>query len=88
VKLNPLLQWQRAAFNKKTLFAIKLDLNLRKALVKCYTWSTLLATKNRNVNWIAHILRKNCPLKHVIEGKIPKYRSDAKTRKKTQSATG
>jgi hypothetical protein len=29
-----------AAFNKKkTLFTSKLDLNLRKKLVKCYTWS-------------------------------------------------
>jgi hypothetical protein len=25
--------------------------------------------KRRNANWIAHILRKNCLLKHVIEGK-------------------
>jgi len=30
----------RAAFNKKkTLFTSKLDLNLRKKLVKCYIWS-------------------------------------------------
>jgi hypothetical protein len=30
----------KAAFNKKkTLFASKLDLNLRKKLVKCYIWS-------------------------------------------------
>jgi hypothetical protein len=29
-----------AAFNKKTLFTSKLDLNLRKKLVKCYIWST------------------------------------------------
>ena len=29
----------KAAFNKKTLFASKLDLNLRKTLVKCYIWS-------------------------------------------------
>ena len=56
VKLNPLLQWQKSAFNKKTLFAIILDLNLRKKLVKSYTWSTLHATKNRKVNWIGHIL--------------------------------
>jgi len=88
VKLNPLLPWQRAAFNKKTLFAIKLDLNLRKELVKCYTWITVHATKSRKVNWITHILRKNCPLKHVTEGKIHKYRSDGKTRRRTPSATG
>ena len=28
----------KAAFNKKTLFTSKLDLNLRKKLVKCYIW--------------------------------------------------
>jgi hypothetical protein len=31
----------KAAFNrKKTLFDSKLDLNLRKELVKCYIWNT------------------------------------------------
>jgi hypothetical protein len=31
----------KLAFNmKKTLFTSKLDLNLRKKLVKCYIWST------------------------------------------------
>jgi len=30
----------KAAFNKKkTLFTSKLDLNLRKKLIKCYIWS-------------------------------------------------
>jgi hypothetical protein len=33
----------KAAFNKKkTLFTNKLDLNLRKKLVKCYNWSIAL----------------------------------------------
>ena len=33
----------KAAFNKKkTLFTSKLDLNLRKKLVKCYFWSMAL----------------------------------------------
>jgi len=33
----------KAAFNKKkTLFKSKLDLNLRKELVKCYIWSMAL----------------------------------------------
>ena len=33
----------KAAFNKKkTLFTSKLDLNLRKKLVKCYIWSMAL----------------------------------------------
>jgi hypothetical protein len=26
--------------------------------------------KNRKANWISHILRRNCFLKHVIEGKL------------------
>jgi hypothetical protein len=26
--------------------------------------------KSRNANWIGHILRRNCLLKHIIEGKI------------------
>ena len=28
--------------------------------------------KRRKANWIGHILRRNCLLKHVIEGKIKK----------------
>jgi hypothetical protein len=33
----------KAAFNeKKALFTSKLDLNLRKKLVKCYIWSIAL----------------------------------------------
>jgi len=30
----------------------------------------LLTLKRRNANWIGHIWRRNCLLKHVIEGKI------------------
>jgi hypothetical protein len=29
----------KAVCNKKTLFTSKMDLNLGKKLVKCYTWS-------------------------------------------------
>jgi hypothetical protein len=32
----------KAAFNKKTLFTDKLDLNLRRKLVKCYIWNIAL----------------------------------------------
>jgi len=114
----------KAAFNKKkTLFTNKLNLNLRKKLVKCYIWSMVLygaetwtlrtanqkyldsfemwcwrrmekiswtdhvrneevllrvneqrnivhAISKRKANWIGHILRRNCLLKQVIEGKI------------------
>jgi hypothetical protein len=31
---------------------------------------TLRAITRKNANWIGHILRKNCLLKHVIEGKM------------------
>jgi hypothetical protein len=30
----------------------------------------LHAMKRRKANWIGHILRRNCLLKHVIEGKL------------------
>ena len=114
----------KAAFNKKkNLFTSKLDLNLRKKLVKCYVWSMALygaetwalrATdqkrlenfemwcwrrmekvsstdhvrneevlltvneqrnilheiRKRKANCIGHILRINCLLQQVIEGKI------------------
>jgi hypothetical protein len=33
----------KVAFNKKIIFTSKLDLNLRKKLVKCYTWSITLS---------------------------------------------
>jgi hypothetical protein len=113
----------KAAFSKKkTPFSSKLDLNLRKKLVKCYIWSIALCgaetwtlfldqkylesfemwcwrrmekiswtdrvrneavlhrvkeernivhtIKRRKANWIRHILRRNCLLKHVLEGKL------------------
>ncbi|PNF17737.1 hypothetical protein B7P43_G07070 [Cryptotermes secundus] len=114
----------KAAFSKKkNLFTSKLDLNLRKKLVKYYIWSMALygaetwtlravdqkhldsfemwcwrrmkkiswtdyvrneevlfrVSEQRNIlhqirklkaNWIGHILRSNCLLKEVIEGKI------------------
>jgi hypothetical protein len=43
--------------------------------------------KRRKTNWIGHILRRNCLLKHVIEGKVKK-RSEGTTRKKTYAAIG
>jgi hypothetical protein len=44
----------------------------------------LHAIRKRKANWIGHILRRNCLLKQVIEGKIKGGdRSDKKIRKKT-----
>jgi hypothetical protein len=37
-----------------------------------------------NANWFGHIMRRNCLLRQVIEGKIKRRdRSDRKTRKET-----
>jgi hypothetical protein len=124
----------KAAFNKKTLFTSKLDLELRKKLVKCYIWSIALygvetwtlqkldqkylesfemccwrrmekkswtdrvtneavlhrVKEERNIlhtirrrkdNWIGHILRRNCLLSHIIEGKIIGARRRGRRRK-------
>jgi len=30
----------------------------------------LRTIKRRKTNWVGHILRRNCPLNHVIEGRI------------------
>ena len=38
--------------------------------------------RKRKAKWIGHILRRNCLLQQVIEGKIGADRSDKKTRKK------
>jgi hypothetical protein len=43
--------------------------------------------KRRKANWIGHILRRNCILKHVIEGKLEGRICDGKTRKKALAAT-
>ena len=43
----------------------------------------LHAVRKRKANWIGHILRRNCLLEQVIEGKIKGDGSDKKARKKT-----
>jgi hypothetical protein len=44
---------------------------------------TLHATEGRKTNWIAKILRRNCLLEHVTEGKIE---GEEKKKKGTQAA--
>jgi hypothetical protein len=44
--------------NKEVLHRVKEERNI------------LHTTKRRKANWIGHILRRNCLLKHVIEGKL------------------
>jgi hypothetical protein len=44
--------------NEKVLHRVKEERNILRTM------------KRRNTNWIGHILRVNCLLKHAIEGKI------------------
>jgi hypothetical protein len=44
--------------NEEVLHRVKEDKNIVHAI------------KRRKANWIGHILRRNCLLKHVIEGKL------------------
>ena len=40
--MNSRISMTKVAFNKNTLFIRKLDGNIRKTLVNCYTWSIIL----------------------------------------------
>jgi hypothetical protein len=52
------MSWTDSVRNEEVLRGVKEERN------------TLHKIKRRNDNWIGHILRRNCLLKHVIEGKI------------------
>ena len=41
---------------------------------------SIYTIKWRKANWIGHILRRNCLLKHVIEGKIKELRRQRRIR--------
>jgi len=51
-------QLDRTVINEEILQAVKVEGNIVHAI------------KLRNDNWIGHVLRRNCLLKHVFEGKI------------------
>jgi hypothetical protein len=54
-KVKSKIAMAKAAFNtKKTLFASKLNLNLRKKLVKCYLWSIAFYHAEIWTLWKAH----------------------------------
>jgi hypothetical protein len=42
----------------------------KKVLQRVKEERNIVHTTKRKANWIGHILRRNCLLKHVIEGKI------------------
>jgi hypothetical protein len=63
--------WTDGVRNEEVLHSVKEARNI------------LHTTKRRKANWIGHILRRNCLLKHVIEGKLEgEDRRDGKTRNK------
>jgi hypothetical protein len=52
------ISWTDRVKNEGVLQSVKEERNI------------LHTVKLRKANWIGHILRKNCLLKHVIEGKV------------------
>jgi hypothetical protein len=41
-----------------------------KVLLRVSEQRNILHTIKRKANWIGYILRRNCLLKHIVEGKI------------------
>jgi hypothetical protein len=69
--------WTDRVRNEEVLQRVKEERNILQTI------------KRRNANWIGHILRRNCLLKRVTEGKLRGTdRNDWKTRKKAEAATG
>jgi hypothetical protein len=52
------ISWTNHARNEEVLFRVKEQRNILHEILK------------RKANWIGHILRRNCLLQPVIEGKI------------------
>jgi len=44
--------------------------SVRNEVLRKVEDTNILQAIKREANWIGHILRRNCLLKHVIEGKI------------------
>jgi hypothetical protein len=66
------ISWTDRVRNEEVLFRVKEERNIIHTI------------KRRKVNWIGHILIRNCLLKRVIEGKIQRGDScGGKTGKKT-----
>jgi hypothetical protein len=65
------ISWTDHVRNEEVLLIVK---NQRNILHEIRKWKA---------NWFGHILRRNCLLPQVIEGKIKGDRSKRKTRKKT-----
>ena len=55
------ISWTDSVRNEEVLHRVKEERNI------------LLAMKRRKPDWIGHILRRDCLLKHTIEGQIERY---------------
>ena len=72
-----MISWTEHVRNEEVLLRVKEQRNILHEISK------------RKANWIGHILHRNCLLQRIIKGKIEgRDRSERKTRKKTQEATG
>ena len=65
------ISWSDRVGNQEVLHSVKEQRNI------------LHTVKRWKAKWIGHVLRSNCLLNRVIEGKIQERMSDAKTGKKT-----
>jgi hypothetical protein len=52
------ISWTDRVRNEEVLHRVKEERNILHTIIR------------RKANWIGHILRRNCLLKHVIEGKL------------------
>jgi hypothetical protein len=52
------ISWTDRVRNEEVLHRVKEEGNILRTI------------KRRKANWIGHILRRNCLLKHIIEGKL------------------
>jgi hypothetical protein len=64
------ISWTDRVRNEEVLSTVKAERNI------------LHTVKRRKGNWICHILRRNCLLKHVIEGKVEGKGREGKGRRK------
>jgi hypothetical protein len=60
------ISWTYRVRNEEVLHRVKEERNIEHTI------------KRRKANWIGHILRRNCLIKHVTEGTLEKGREDMK----------
>jgi hypothetical protein len=63
------ISWTDRVNNEAVLHTVKEEMNI------------LHTIRRRKANWIGHILRRNCLLSHIIEGKIRGSRRRGRRRK-------